>query len=472
MATVALSTIMGTMDASIANLSFPILTHTFGVSITTIVWVSLAYILAASSLVLFLGRVGDLFGRKRLYIGGTLFTILGLILCSLSQNVTQLIIFRVIQGIGSAMSMACGAAIVTEAFPQKERGLGLGLLALSVSAGFISGPILGGFLLEWLDWRSVFYVRIPLGLILLVMTLLFLKKDIRKVEKVNFDFWGMIFSSGGLACLMIGVNQLNRYGLKSPLFYLLIGLGLLCLMIFVFIENRASDPIVRLSLFKNRVFASALGALFLMFLTYATYTLLMPFYLLHGIGMTPYKAGLVMTIVSIIAMIVGPISGWLSDRFGQALFSTLGAMVTILSFWLMFGFDLQGRMMDIILALGLFGLGMGMFQSPNNSSIMGAVSQDRLGTASAMGAACRQVGISLGTALAGTIYSGQFIHHQAEFMKRGFQGEMADRQALMLSFSDTFFVSAILMSLVLIISLMAQPTKKLYLSLYLDGVIG
>jgi EmrB/QacA subfamily drug resistance transporter len=460
MATVGLGTMMGSMDASITNISFPILTKTFGVSITTIVWISLAYILASTSLMLILGRVGDLLGRKRIYIWGTLIFTLGLTLCSIAQDVIQMIIFRVIQAIGSAMAMACGAAIVTEAFPPNERGMGLGLLAVSVSAGLISGPVLGGFLLGWLPWRSIFYVRIPLGFMALMMAIAFLKRDKRGVEKIKFDLWGTVFSSGGLACLMIGVNQLSRFGLKSSLFYLVMGLGLLSLILFIVVEKHAIDPIVELSLFKNRVFASASAGLFLMFLTYSAYILLMPFFLLQGIGMTPSKAGLVMTVVSMIAIIVGPISGWLSDRFGQVWFATLGAILTIISFWLIYGFDLRSQIIDIIPALALAGLGMGLFQSPNNSSIMGAVSQDRLGTASAMIATSRQVGISLGMALVGTIYSGQLLTHKAELTRQGLQGALVDRQATALSFSDSFFVSAILMSAVVVLSLMTRPIKS------------
>ena len=459
MATVALGTMMGAMDASITNISFPILTKIFGVSVTTIVWVSLAYILASTSLMLILGRVGDLFGRKRIYMTGTLIFTLGLTLCALSQNVTQLIIFRVIQAVGAAMVMACGAAIVTEAFPQNERGKGLGFLAVSVSAGLISGPVLGGFLLGWLPWRSIFYVRIPLGVFVLVMAVLFLKKDKRRTEKIRFDLWGTLFSSAGLTCLMFGINQLNRFGLNSSMFYLLVGLGLLSLIIFVFVEKHALDPIVDLSLFRNRVFTCALGSLFLMFLTYSAYILLMPFYLLQGIGLTPSKAGVMMTVVSMFAIIVGPISGCLSDRFGQARFATLGAVLTILSFWLIFGFDLESRLVDIIPALALAGLGMGMFQSPNNSSIMGAVREYRLGTASAMLATSRQVGISLGMALSGTIYSAQLIYHKAELIGGGLHGAIVDRQAVSLSFSDAFFISAILMSLVVLLSLMTRPIK-------------
>ncbi|MGA3086693.1 MAG: MFS transporter [Thermodesulfobacteriota bacterium] len=459
MATVGLGTMMGTMDSSITNISFPILTKTFDVSITTIVWVSLAFIFASTSPLLIFGRVGDLFGRKRIYSGGILIFTLGLIFCSLSQSVTQLIIFRIIQAIGSAMAIACGAAIVTEAFPPNERGMGLGLLAVSVSAGLISGPVLGGFLLGWLSWRSIFYVRIPLGLIVLIMAILFLKKDQGREEKIKFDLWGTLFSSGGLACFMIGVNQLNRFGLKSPIFYFLMGLGLLSLIIFVFVEKHALDPIVDLSLFKNLVFTSALGSLFLMFLTYSAYILLMPFYLLQGIGMTPSKAGVIMAVVSMTAIVIGPISGWLSDRFSQVWFATLGAILTIISFWLIFGFDLKSRMMDIIPALALAGLGMGMFQSPNNSSIMGAVSGDRFGTASAMIATSRQVGISLGTALAGTIYSAQLIYHKAELSREGLSGGIADRLAVSLSFSDSFFISAILMSSVVVLSIMTREIK-------------
>ncbi len=205
--------------------------------------------------------------------------------------------------------------------------------------------------------------------------------------------------------------------------------------------------------------ASALGSLFLMFLTYSAYILLMPFYLLQGIGMTPSQAGVMMTVVSMIAIIVGPISGWLSDRFGQARFSTLGAILTIISFWLMFGLDLQSRNVDIILALALAGLGMGMFQSPNNSSIMGAVREDRFGTASAMIATSRQVGISLGMALSGTIYSTQLIYHKADLFRGGLHGAIVDRLAVSLSFSDAFFISAILMSFVVVLSIMTRERK-------------
>jgi len=358
------------------------------------------------------------------------------------------------------MAISCASAIVTEAFPEKERGMGLGFLAVSVSAGLITGPVLGGFLLGWLDWRSIYYVRIPFGLMVLVMALLFLNKDKVQQRKIRFDLLGMLTSSAGLACLMVGINQLNRFGLKSSMFLLTMGLGLLSFMLFILIERRVSDPIVDLSLFKNRVFSSALCGLFTIFLTYSAYILLMPFYLLQAIGMRPSKAGVIMTIVSMTAIIVGPVSGWLSDRFGQVWFATLGALITVTSFWLIGGFDLESRVIDIFPALMLAGLGMGMFQSPNSSSIMGSVRKDRLGTASAMIAMFRQVGISLGMALAGTIYAARMIHHAAELNRAGIQEALANKQAIAHSFSDVFFVSAIAMTLAVALSAATWQARK------------
>ena len=197
-----------------------------------------------------------------------------------------------------------------------------------------------------------------------------------------------------------------------------------------------------------------------MFLAYSSYILLMPFYLLKAIDMTPSKAGVLMTVVSMIAIFVGPLSGWLSDRFGQVWFAVLGALLTVLSFRLMAGFDLNSRAIDIIPALALAGAGMGMFQSPNHSSIMGAVSKDRLGTASAMVSTFRQVGISLGLALAGTVYSIQMAYHQAALNQKGIEAKLAGQQAIALSFSDSLYVSAIAMSVVVILAALTWQARK------------
>ncbi|MBW2061753.1 MAG: MFS transporter [Deltaproteobacteria bacterium] len=453
LATVALGTFMGTMDVSIVNISFPILTRVLNTELTTVMWVTLAYTLVSTSLLLFLGRVGDQIGRKKIYGTGMVIFTIGLILCSLSQNIAQLIIFRVLQAVGSAMAISCGTAIVAESFPPEERGQGLGLLGISVSAGFILGPILGGLLLEWLHWRSIFYMRVPVGLLTVFMAMTFLKKDQVKAGKIEFDLLGILSSSAGLALIIFGVSTINRFGAKSLLVPLLIGLGILSLFSFVLIERRASNPIVDLSLFTNRVFSSAIWGLFLTFMAYPAYILVMPFYLIQGIGLVPAKAGLILAAVSMTSIFVGPISGWLSDRFGSVWFSTMGALVTTIAFILMRGFDLQTQIMGIVPVLVILGLGMGLFQSPNNSTIMGAVTKERLGTASALIATQRSVGIAVGTALAGTVYSARKIIHINELSQQGLEAAAANQQAISSAFQDVLLISVFFIAVVVVLSL-------------------
>ena len=457
--TVALGTLMGTMDASITNISFPVLASVFKADLTTVMWVTLVYILVCASLMLILGKISDLIGRKKIYAGGMAVFTLGLMACSLAQNIGQLILFRILQAVGAAMSVACGPAIVTQAFPPEERGKGLGLLGVSVSLGFIVGPTLGGFLLQWLNWRSIFYIRVPVGLITLFMILVLLKKDQIRPGRIRLDFRGAFFSSAGIFCLVLGMSQINKFGLMSFVVCLLIGLGLLNLVVFVFIERRVKEPIIDLSLFKNRVFSSAIWSLFLIFVAAPGYILIMPFYLMHGLGLTASAAGLLMAVNAMTTIVVGPISGSLSDRFGPVWFSTIGAAATAAAFYLMRGFGLETHIAAIVPVLVLLGLGIGAFQPANNSIIMGAVSKEHLGTASALIATQRQVGLSLGMALAGSIFSARRAMHQVELSRRGLETDHVVSLSIPLAFQDTLLISVFVGLFVVLLCLFSGERK-------------
>jgi MFS family permease len=203
--TVALGTIMATMDASITNIAFPVLTKVFQADLTTVVWVTVAYILVSTSTMLIIGKIGDLMGRKKIYsLGMGIFT-LGLLACSVAQTVGQLIFFRALQGVGAAMTVSTSTAIVTEAFPRNEVGRGIGFLGMSVSVGFIIGPILGGFLLDWLDWRSIFYVRAPVSLVGFILALFLLKMDQVRGGGLKLDLMGTLTSSAGIFSFVFGI---------------------------------------------------------------------------------------------------------------------------------------------------------------------------------------------------------------------------------------------------------------------------
>jgi len=451
--TVAMGSMMATVDASITNIAFPILTETFHAELTTVMWVAVAYILVSTSSMLVIGKISDLVGRKRIYsLGMGIFTV-GLIACSLSQTIGQLIFFRTIQALGAAMSVSCGTAIVTEAFPVKELGRSMGFLGVAVSLGFLIGPVVGGFLLYWLDWRSIFYVRAPFSFIVLVLALTLLKKDERPVQTVTIDLLGTFASSLGIFSLVFGMSQIRNSGPGSFIVFLLIGLGILFFGIFVLIERYVRDPIVDLSLFKNRLFSRASLGLFLMFAAAPSYILIIPFYLLHGLGWSASQAGLLLAVHSMTTIVFGPISGWLSDRFGPSWFATIGASATTGAYLFMSAFTLHTPVRGIILALILMGVGTGMFQPPNNSTIMAATPRDRLGTASALIATLRQVGISLGMAFAGTLFAARRAIYQAALIKEGVEPEAITSLSIPPAFHDVLLVSACVGFAIVILSL-------------------
>jgi EmrB/QacA subfamily drug resistance transporter len=404
---------------------------------------------------LIVGKISDLIGRKRIYAGGMVIFTLGMGACAAAQSIEHLILFRAFQAVGAAMSISCGTAIVTEAFPATETGKGLGLLSMSVSIGFILGPILGGFLLNWLDWRSLFYVRIPAGIAVVIMSAMLLKKDSIRFGKVKLDLAGTICPSVGLFSLIFGISQVKEYGPTSPRVLLFMSAAFLILILFVWVERRATDPIVDLSLFKNRVFLFAAGSLFLFFVAAPPYVMLMPFYLMEGVGFTAMETGLLLTVVSMVTIVSSPLSGALSDRIGKVWLSAFGAAATAAAFFLMLGFDLETETIAIMPVLILLGIGVGSFQPPNNSTIMGAVARERLGSASALIATQRQVGISLGMALAGAVFSERRMSYMGRLGEEGATQAEAFRQSIPPAFHDALLMSVLLGAGAMILALLS-----------------
>lgn len=453
MITVAVGILMATMDASITNIAFPTLTRVFHADLTSVMWVSVAYILVSTSSMLILGKVSDLVGRRRVYTLGMMLFTMGLIACSLARGVGELILYRCFQGLGAAMMVSCGTAIVTEAFPVREMGRGIGLLGISVSLGFIVGPILGGFLLHWMDWRSIFWVRAPVAFLSLLLGAFLLKRDGLAVRHGRLDVAGALTSSAGLFSLVYGISRLKDVGLFSPWVLGLVGAGLFFLTLFVAVERRAEDPILDPVLFRNRTFRNATLSLLLLFVAAPPFILLMPFYLIDGIGLSPSGAGLLLTANSVATIVFGPVSGVLSDRYGPHLFASGGAMAITAAFGCMLLFNLHTPIGMIVLVLILLGLGIGMFQAPNNSMIMGTAPREKLGTASALIATLRQVGLSLGMALAGTLYAARSLLYEQRWLERGVAGGEAAKLSIPQAFHDTLIYSICLGTGVILFSL-------------------
>ena len=441
--TLSIGTFMSTLDASIVNISLPRLTEVFNTEPSIVLWVTVAYLLVSVGLMLSIGKLGDIFGRKRVYVSGLAIFTIGLVLCSLSQSVVQLILARVVQAIGSAMVIAVGNAIITTVFPAQERGKALGLLGAVVSTGLLSGPVIGGLLLDALDWRAIFYVRIPVGIIGLVMGWLYLREQEKSSSGTGFDWGGAVTLFGSLSCLLLFLNFGGRMGFTSLPVLTLAGAAVVQTILFIIFERRAPQPILTFSLFNDRMFAAGLLSMLIMFIAASANTFLMPFYLLEGIGRTGSQAGLLLAATSTASLLVGPVSGWLSDKTGSRILCTIGMTLICTALFLLGRLGQDSSTLEILARLIILGVGLGMFSSPNSSAVMGAVPRENLSTASAMIATVRQVGMSFGIAIVGTIYTTRQAFHSAALAGENLAPGLIDQLSLVSSFQDSLTYAAI-----------------------------
>jgi EmrB/QacA subfamily drug resistance transporter len=396
---------MSALDTSVVNTVLPVVSRTFQTDIATVEWVVIIYLLFVSGMLPGFGRLGDLHGHKPVYISGFILFIGSSLLCALSPSVYALIGARGFQSLAAAMLSANSPAILTKTFPAAERGRALGLQATMTYLGLVAGPSLGGWLTDLFGWRSVFFINLPVGLIAMYLSLRFIPKDIPRTIKEKFDWPGAGAFMGGLTTLLLALNRGHSWGWTSPFVLGLFSISVFLLILFIRLERKTSSPMLDLSLFSNRTFTSSITAAVLNYICVYSVIFLMPFYLIDGRGMSPSQAGLFLTAQPIVMAIVAPISGSLSDRIGSRIPGMFG--MGLLAMGLLFMSRLGGMSppLWIILALGLCGLGIGIFISPNNSVLMGSAPTNRQGIAAGLLATARNVGMVLGVGLSGAIFT-------------------------------------------------------------------
>ena len=401
LAAVMVGTFMGPLDSSIVNVALPTLGNAFKVPITSVEWVVVAYLLVISTLLLTFGRLADMIGLKRVYIMGFgLFTV-GSLACALSWSIWSLVSFRVLQALGAAMMFAAGPAIITAAFPPSERGRALGLMAIAVSAGMTVGPTLGGVIVGATTWRWIFLINVPIGIIASALSLKAIAGSAPKDQR--FDPLGAILSFVAFFPLLLALSQGAEWGWASPAIIAMFALSVCAGAAFLVAERKVHQPMLDLTLFRSRLFSAGLLSAMASFVVTAGVLFTMPFYLqiAHGIGVT--TAGLLMTPVPIGMVLCGPLSGALSDRIGSRVLCTAGLLVGGAAAFSLTHLSLNSGYPGIAVRLAMIGAGIGLFQSPNSSAVLGTVPVFRLGVASGTLATSRNVGQVLGVSLAGLV---------------------------------------------------------------------
>jgi EmrB/QacA subfamily drug resistance transporter len=406
LAIVAVGIFMATLDTSIVNISLPTIARYFGVGLTGAVeWVIIAYLVVIAGVLLTIGRLADMIGRKPIWVAGLVIFTVGSAISGAAPSLGLLIAARGLQGLGGALLMAISPAMLTNAFPANERGRALGLNAVVVALGVSVGPTLGGIITEHLTWRWIFYVNVPIGVIGFVASMRVLTEHMHW-GRGRFDPLGAVLLAIGLVALTMGLSFGQEWGWTSPLLLSTLVVGIIALLMLIVVERRVPDPIIDLALLRGRVFLSANASLILSFLALFAVGFMLPFYLEELRGFSTEQAGLLLTPLPLAIAVLAPFSGMLADRIGTRWLAAGGLALACLGLVLISQLNAQSSVWDIVWRLVVTGAGQAMFQSPNNSALLGAVPRGQQGSASGFLATGRVVGQCLSVALAGAIFAG------------------------------------------------------------------
>jgi EmrB/QacA subfamily drug resistance transporter len=447
---IAMAIFLGTIDGSIVNVALPTLADDFDTSFAVVQWVALSYLLTQATLTLGLGRLGDIVGKKLIFTSGFAVFTVGSVLAGLSPTIQWLIGARVVQAVGAAMIFALGFAIVTEAFPPSERGKALGINGTMVSLGIIAGPILGGLIIEATDWRWIFFVNLPIGIVGTITAIRFVPNT-RPKGGQRFDFAGAGLFFIALLAFLLALTHGQEAGFTDPAVLAGLAVAAVTFIAFIAVERRVVEPMVDLSLFASRDLSVNLVTGFATFVAISGLLLLLPFYLTDVLGFSPSEVGLLLGAIPISMGVVAPFSGSMSDRIGSRPVTVAGLSFMAAGYLLAsFVFGIDTAVIAFILIGFVLGVGVGIFQSPNNSAVLGSVPPSRLGITSSMLSINRITGSITGIAVLGTIWAARTTAYAG-----GGTAESAPASAQAAALSDTMTVTAVLMGAMLLLGIWA-----------------
>lgn len=443
-------TYMSTLSAGMVNVALPTITVEFAAPVVITQWVVLAYLVSVTGLLLPMGRLADMVGRKRIFLLGFLVYAAGSAVCGLAPALGALIAGRLVQGAGGAMLQSNSSGLVTQAFPATERGRALGLNSAIVSAGHLSGPVIGGLIIDWLGWHWLFLVGVPIALVAAVVGWRRLH-DPPGQPGQTFDLAGAALFMALIIGLLLTLNQGGQVGWLAPSVLALAAATGIAAVLFVLVERRAPQPILDTSLFRNAGVRAAIVSGFLVFVSMSQNQLLMPFYLQVVLGLTAAQAGLVLVTQPGMLMVLAPITGSLSDRLGSRLLASAGAAIAAGGLLSLATLGPDSGIVAVVSRLTVLALGMALFSSPNTSALFGSLPRERYGVAGAYQSLTRNLGQSIGQTLAALLWTAAIVSAS------GLPPDDAPPEALVAGFRAVWVVAAALVGVAAVISLVARP---------------
>jgi EmrB/QacA subfamily drug resistance transporter len=414
---------LATLDSSIVNIALPVMAEELHVTLSSIEWVVVSYVMIICATLLFFGRLGDIIGKSNVFRFGTLLFIIGTLLCGLCRSLVPLIICRFIQGLGASAYMANNQGIITQLYPREGRGKALGILGASVALGTMSGTPLGGLIVSLLNWNYIFFVNVPVGAVVFVLGLKYLPAESPAAERPeqHIDAPGFLLQFSGTMLLFAVLITAQQAGFGSPVIRCALGLSVVLLGLFVYYESRCTEPLLDLSLFSSGLYSVSLLCAFISFICIAAYTLILPFYLQNTLRLAPSACGVLMMTTPLIIACLSPLCGTLSDRIGAGLLTVAGLLVMSAAFFCMSFLTVQSSAVYCAVMLAAMAAGQALFQPANNSLVMSACPRAKLGTGGSVNSLVRNfgqyAGIILSTTFLYSFMSSRIGYHVNDYVK-------------------------------------------------------
>ncbi|HEX8753915.1 MAG TPA: MFS transporter [Solirubrobacterales bacterium] len=394
------------LDNTVVNVALPSIQNDLGASISGLEWTINGYTLSFAVLLATGGRLGDIFGRRRMFLSGVVIFALSSATAGLAPDETSLVVSRVVQGVGAALMMPGTLSIITDAFPAHERGKAMGTWAGVSALALAIGPVLGGFLTENVSWRAIFYLNIPVAIGAVAATLFAVRESRDRTVGSEVDYPGVAVLTLGLTALVLALVEGNNWGWGSTEIIGLLVAAAVALPAFVMVENRVRAPMVRFDLLRDRNFLGAVVVALIITFAMMGVFFFLALYMQDILRYTPLEAGVRFLPSTLMIVGVAPVAGRLADRYGPRWLIAGGLTLVAASLFIFSGIAVHSSYLDLLPGFMVLGIGIAMTMSPMTSAAMNAVPVDKAGLASGVLSMFRMVGGSLGVAVTGAIFQG------------------------------------------------------------------
>lgn len=412
---IIIGTFMSVMDGTIVNVSLPKMISVFNSSTSDAQWIVTAYMLTLGIVMPISGYLGDRFGYKRVYFTALLVFVTGSFLCGMAWSINSMIAFRVLQALGGGIMQPLGMAILYQNYPRERMGMVLGLWGISMMLAPAIGPTLGGYLVDYLSWRFIFYINVPVGVLNLFMARARLTET-SLVYGHRFDFIGVITSTIGFFCLLLALSQGNSSGWTSPYIVFLLFVAVFSLAIFIYNELHHSEPVMDLRLCKNYVFSISLVVSSIISIGMFAVVFLIPLLLQSILGKSAVLTGLILFPAALASGIVMPASGKFFDRYGARALVMGGLVILVITTYMLHEINAMTPVAVIVFWLVMRGFGMGFCFMPSTTAGMNTVPQHLVGRASALSNVVRQIASAFGIAMFSSILANRQTGYLADFV--------------------------------------------------------